>query len=164
MPDRESFIVVNTTPLIALSAAFGDLSILKDIYSRVAVPRQVQDELRAAGDNYFAFVEFKRASGWLDCPSESVTIADYLGKTLDTGEAAVIQTAVNEKIPLVCIDEVVGRRVARLSGLTLTGSIGILIKAKQLGHSISIADAIQRVRERGVWLGNDVIEFAMRFA
>ncbi len=63
MPDREPFIVVNTTPLIALSAAFGDLSVLKDIYSRVVVPREVQDELRAAGANYFALVEFERASG-----------------------------------------------------------------------------------------------------
>jgi predicted nucleic acid-binding protein len=149
MPDRDAFIVVNTTPLVALSAAFSDLSVLKDLYSRVVVPREVQDELRAAG--------------WLDCPSQNVTIADYLGKTLDIGEAAVIQTALNEKIPLVCIDEIVGRRVARLSGLTLTGSIGILIKAKQLGRPISIADAIQRMRERGVWLGTDVVDFAMRF-
>ncbi|MCP2730476.1 hypothetical protein NJ959_18780 [Symplocastrum sp. BBK-W-15] len=33
----------------------------------------------------------------------------------------------NENIQTVCIDEVAGRRIARLSGLSVTGSIGILL-------------------------------------
>lgn len=64
-------------------------------------------------------------------------------------------------IPLICIDESVGRRVARLSGLTLTGSIGVLIKARQLGYPVSISEAIGRMREHGIWLSDEVVRFAM---
>ncbi len=40
------------------------------------------------------------------------------------------------EIPWVAIDETVGRRFARLSGLTVTGSIGILLRAKTLGYPL----------------------------
>ncbi|MDP2370112.1 DUF3368 domain-containing protein [Rhodoferax sp.] len=88
-------------------------------------------------------------------------LSAYLGNTLDRGEASVIQTALNLKLSLVCIDESVGRRVARLSGLTLTGSIGILLKAKQTGYPVSVEQAVERMREHGIWLSEPVIAFAL---
>jgi len=60
-----------------------------------------------------------------------------LRNSLDLGEAAVIQLALQHGIPLVAIDETVGRRFARLSGLTVTGAIGILLRAKSLGYPCS---------------------------
>jgi predicted nucleic acid-binding protein len=119
-------LVTNTTPLIALTAAPGGLDILRHLYDRVIVPLEVQTELRAAGPQAMGVSAFEQAS-WLDCQASEVNLSPYLGNTLDRGEDAMIQTALNLNTSLVCIDETVGRRVARLSGLTLTGSIGILI-------------------------------------
>ena len=85
-----------------------------------------------------------------------------LSNPLDLGEASVIQTAADLHIPLVCIDEAVGRRVARLSGLTLTGSIGVLLKAQKLGYSVSMEQAISRMRQHGIWLGDEEIRFALQ--
>ena len=64
----------------------------------------------------------------------------------------------------MAIDETVGRRFARLSGLTVTGSIGILLRAKTLGYPLSITEAIRRMRQRGIWLSAKVVEFALREA
>ena len=44
-----------------------------------------------------------------------------------------------------------------MAGLDLTGSIGILIKAKRLGFPVVIRDAVSRMRERGIWLSAAVI-------
>lgn len=63
---------------------------------------------------------------------------------------------------MVCIDEAVGRRVARLSGLTLTGSIGVLLKAQKLGYAVSMEQAVARVRQHGIWLSEAVIRFALQ--
>jgi predicted nucleic acid-binding protein len=63
----------------------------------------------------------------------------------------------DEKIDLVCIDETVGRRIARLNGLKLTGSIGILLKAQMRGYPVSIPEAIARMRQHGIWLGERLI-------
>ena len=154
-------IVTNTTPLIALTAATGSLDVLKFLYSRIVVPLEVQTELRAAGSNAVG-VQALNAATWLDCQTSEVVVSSYLANTLDRGEAAVIQTALDLNIPLVCIDEAVGRRVARLSGLTLTGSIGVLLKAKQLGYDVSMQQAIERMRQHGIWLSAEVIRFALQ--
>jgi len=73
----------------------------------------------------------------------------------------VVQLALHKNISTVCIDEAMGRRVARLNGLKLTGSIGILIRAKKEGFPIVIRDAIQRMKDHGIWLSEGVVSFAL---
>ena len=80
----------------------------------------------------------------------------------DMGEASVIQLAVNENIRTVCIDEAVGRRIARLNGLCLTGSIGVLLRAKRKGLDFSMTEAIDRMQSNGIYLSKKVIDFALR--
>jgi predicted nucleic acid-binding protein len=67
--------------------------------------------------------------------------------SLDLGEASVIQLALNENINTVCIDESAGRRIARLSGLSLTGTISILIKAKRQGYPFLMKQTVQHMQE-----------------
>jgi len=67
----------------------------------------------------------------------------------------------NLGLPLACIDETAGRRVARLCGLDVTGSVGILLKARRLGFDVSIAPALQRMQARGIWLSDTVVKFAL---
>lgn len=160
MPDTRQAIVTNTTPLIALAVGIGNLEILKSLYSRVVVPLEVAEELLGAGIEAAGVAAFEQAD-WLERLDKPRAITPYLGNTLDRGEASVIQTALDLNIPLVCIDETAGRRVARLSGLTLTGSIGVLIKARQQGYPVSIPQAINRMREHGIWLSDAVVRFAL---
>ena len=162
MPERKE-LVINTTPIISLIAATGSLDMLPLLYSRVWVPFEVCREIQAGGADGFASTEFEQMA-WLHKQSQPVTIPMLLQNSLDTGEAAVIQLALQEGIALVAIDESVGRRFARLSGLSLTGSLGILLKAKKLGYPVLMKDAIQRMRQRGIWLGDKVVEFALREA
>lgn len=83
---------------------------------------------------------------------------------LDNGEASVIQMALDKQISAVCIDEAAGRRIARLAGLLITGSIGILIRAKNEGLISSLSDAIQNMESRGIWIGERVKTVALREA
>ncbi len=160
MPDSEQKVVTNTTPLIALTAATGSLDALRFLYTRVVVPFEVAQEIRAGGHDAFGVDVFKSAS-WLEIGDAPVVLAPYLQNALDLGEASVIQTALDLGVKRVCIDETVGRRLARLSNLSVTGSIGVLIKAKSLGYDVSIPDALERMRQRGIWLSQEVIRFAL---
>ena len=158
MPDTQE-IVINTSPIIALVAAWGDLSILQ-MYHRVLVPREVCDEVSTEGSGQFAAGEFAVAS-WLDKQADYLEITAYLSNSLDRGEAAVIELALLRGVQTVCIDETAGRRIARLHNLKVTGSIGILLRAKQAGYAFSMQDAITRMQARGIWLSKHVIQFAM---
>ena len=64
-------------------------------------------------------------------------------------------------IQTVCIDESAGRRIARLSGLSVTGSVGILIRARKEGHQFSMREALQKMRRKGIWLSERVVNFAL---
>jgi predicted nucleic acid-binding protein len=159
MPEMDK-IVINTGPLIALAAACGDLTILSSLYTQVLVPLEVCQEMLAGNSVRFAVAEFE-AANWLQKWPHPLEIAPIYANSLDKGEAAVIQLALNEKVQTVCIDEPRGRRIARLSGLSLTGSIGILLRAKKEGYPLSIRKAIHQMKDKGIWLSERVIIFAL---
>lgn len=104
---------------------------------------------------------FRKAS-WLECRKKTIELPLYLRNSLDRGEASVIQTAVSEC--MVCIDESVGRRIARLNGLVLTGTAGILVKARQQGYPIDLPMALERMKAHGIWLGDAVVRFVLAAA
>lgn len=162
MPDSKQ-IVINTSPLLALSAALGDLSLLKFLYSQVFVPFEVCQEIEKGGLSGFSVGEFK-AAHFLNKLDKPLTISPFLKNSLDIGEASVIQLALDKGIQTVCIDETVGRRIARLNNLTLTGSIGILIRAYKENHVFSMSDAIKNMQARGIWLSDSVISVALKEA
>jgi predicted nucleic acid-binding protein len=100
----------------------------------------------------------------MDKRSVSVSVPPLLQSTLDPGEAAVVALATAEQIATVAIDETVGRRIARLHGLTVTGSLGVLIRAKQQGAQIKLRTAIERMRQQGIWLGDALEKECLRLA
>src|SRR6266404_1799206 len=105
-------IVINTSPLIALSAAMGDLSVLKALYEEVIVPFEVCQEIEAGKPEGLDVEAFREAT-WLNKRNSSCDIPPLLLNSLDCGEASVIQVAIDFNISTVCIDETAGRRIAR---------------------------------------------------
>lgn len=156
-------IVINTGPIIALVAALGDLTILEKLYREVLVPYEVCSEILQGGAASFAVKEFNDAT-WLKKYDIPQKISPFLSQTLDVGEASVVQLALRSNLSTVCIDETVGRRVARLNGLKITGSIGILLRAQKDGCPVTMKEAIQRMRAHGIWLSDGVVAFALRQA
>lgn len=163
MPDQPRAVVTNTTPLIALTAATGGLEIFRTLYDRVLVPFEVEQEVLAGEHDTLTIAALRRAT-WLDRQPALPAFLPILKNSLDRGEASVLQTALDNGIQLVCIDEAVGRRVARLCNLSITGSIGVLLKAQQRGFPIAIPDAINRMRDHGIWISDAVIRFALQHA
>ncbi|MBI9037248.1 MAG: DUF3368 domain-containing protein [Bacteroidales bacterium] len=158
MPDR---IVINTGPIISIVAATGSLDVLNKLYKDVYVPNEVNREISGSLIKTFALKEFNEAS-FLRKEKTPVDISTILKNTLDIGEASVIQLALNKKIQTVCIDEKVGRRVARLNNLSLIGSTSILIKAKNLGYLKSMKNAISEMKNKGIYLSDNIINFALK--
>lgn len=161
-PMRE--IVINTGPLIALVAATGTIDWLPLLYRKVVIPREVVTEISAGGTGnpeLSALQEITIAVCILE-PTKSISPA--LIQELDLGEASVIHAALELGISTVAIDEKAGRRVARLHGLKVTGSLGILLKAKDLGHIDYLAPCIARMRDHGIWISQQLVDQALTAA
>lgn len=162
MPELKK-IVINTGPILALIAATGNLEILKDLFSEVWVPFEVQQEIVSHGKHRFGVAAFERAHFLLK-ETLPLTLMPILLNTLDPGEASVIQLANNKGVTTVCIDEVVGRRMARLFNLKLTGSLGILIRAKNEGFPVIIQDSINKMKNRGIFISRELENRALILA
>lgn len=156
-------LVVNSSPLIALVAGLPDFDALAGIVGKLIVPGEVLAELAAGGhkDNTAARVE---AASWCEIRPLLPPQTNPLVMTLGRGEAAVIQTALDDRISLVVIDEVRGRRAARLAGLTVIGSLGLLVELHRAGLLPSVEDAIQAMQQKGIFLAQHLIEITLRAA
>jgi len=157
---EERVVVMNTGPVLALVSALGDLTLLNELYERVVIPRRVAEEILAGGSVGFGVDSFRRAD-FLDVQPSYCRIDPFLQKALDPGEAAVIQTALDMSISRVCIDEAAGRRIARLHGLSVTGSLGVLIKAIKAGKELHLERCIEKMRRQGVWISDQTVQKAL---
>ena len=163
MPSPER-VVINTGPLIALTAGLGSLVVLRALYKEVIVPAEVAAEIAMLTRGQFAQPEFEAARGWLSVAAAPVQLETWLQASLDAGEAAVIQTAKDAGISTVVIDEAAGRRIASLCGLKVTGSVGILLRAKAEGHLAAVKPVLEAMKSQGVWLADQVVAQALRLA
>jgi predicted nucleic acid-binding protein len=88
---------------------------------------------------------------------------DYL-TDLDRGEAEVIVLAREISADWVIIDEEAGRSYARHFNLTLTGTLGILLRAKQDGLIPEIKPLLERLLASGVWVSKWVFDDVLALA
>jgi predicted nucleic acid-binding protein len=65
---------------------------------------------------------------------------------------------------LVIIDEEVGRSFARHFNLTLTGTLGILLRAKQNGLIPEIKPLLENLLASGVWISKWVFDDVLLLA
>jgi uncharacterized protein len=83
---------------------------------------------------------------------------------LGQGEAEVIALGIQSPESLLILDDSLGRRIADLYQLKYTGTLGVLIKAKKLGHLDAIAPIINQLRTQGMWLTDKIIGDMLRLA
>jgi predicted nucleic acid-binding protein len=158
MPPESSEVVVNTGPLIAL-AACGQLELLHSLHSRVIVPEPVFAELQR-GHLVLDAVNVSLPE-WVEVMPLQAPPSALLQAILDEGEASVISLAAEIGCRLVVIDERRGRKVARLQGLEVTGTVGLLLRAKRKGLITEVKPLIETMRSRGIWFSNRLVEFVL---
>jgi predicted nucleic acid-binding protein len=162
MPDRPRLVVVNATPVIAL-ALLDQLSLLQPLYGSVMIPPAVQHEVMAGGANRIGVAELQHAPWIKLTPLQDPRRADLLSD-LDRGEAEVIALAQEISADLVIIDERLARRHAKRLGLPLTGTLGVLLKAKQQHLIPSVSPLIETLQKNGIRLSESVVAEALRLA
>jgi predicted nucleic acid-binding protein len=150
-------IVINTGPIIALVAATESLEWLPSLYGRIIIPYEVYREIEDGGPGNPESFALKSVQNRVMIGREKTDLPVALLREVDPGEASVIFNASVYDVDTVVIDEKAGRRLARIHGLKVTGSLGILLKAKQKGIITSLSDCITRMRGHGIWISADLI-------
>ncbi|WP_083798978.1 DUF3368 domain-containing protein [Coleofasciculus chthonoplastes] len=152
----EPLIIVNTSPLLYLHQV-NCLELLQQLYSTITVPPAVPQELEV-GKRQGVDVPIVNAIEWIQIrPVASAALIPAI-VDLGQGEAEVIALGLENPDSLLVFDDQLARRIANLNELKYTGTLGVLVKAKQLGYLPLIAPIIIRLRTQGMWLTDKIID------
>jgi len=154
-------IVTNTGPLIIL-AKLDQLGLLRQMFTTIVIPPAVHRELLAksgieAHRLDAALAQFIAIAAEPELPPTVQVVTGHL----DAGERQAIALAHARNIILV-IDERLGRQAARQLGLTVTGSVGVLIEGKQRGYVPAVVPLLRDARRQGYWLSDELITTAAK--
>ena len=154
-------IVSNTTPILNL-LKIGKLDFLRELYDKVYIPQAVYREIETGKDRIY-YTDLGKL-GWIEIvPIKSAPARIYLFD-LDDGEAETIILAHELTADLAIIDEKLGRRYAALLNIPVTGTIGILLKAKERGLITALAPLLQELRNKSTWINDSLYEKTITLA
>ncbi|WP_445738295.1 DUF3368 domain-containing protein [Mariniflexile sp.] len=152
-------IVSNTTPIISL-LKLGKLHILKKLYTQIHIPYAVYLEIEA-GKNKIFYQDLKKFD-WITIIQVQDEQAVKYFLDLDAGEAEAIVLASEIHADLIIIDEKLGRFHAKHADLNVTGTIGILIKAKTQGIIDELKPLLLELINKEVWISEKLLNEILR--
>jgi uncharacterized protein len=141
-------VVSDSSPLVYLSK-LQQFHLLRLIYDAVLVPPAVWQEVAVVGARFAEGVNLRAAvnEGWIrvEIPSQTEEQTVQFPINLGRGEAEAIVLAC-EKNAVFLTDDALGRSVAQSLGLQVSGTLGVLIRAKQQNHLSAVKPLIDRLK------------------
>jgi len=147
-------VVSNSTPLIAFYQ-LGMLDLLKDLFGQIIIPPAVQAEV---------FL-LRSMPNWITMQSLSQPIPEPLQKAgLGDGEREAITLTIELNADLLLMDEWAGRKMAERFGLKITGTLGLLLAAKQRGLITEVKPLVERLLHLGFYASEDLVQLVLNMA
>jgi hypothetical protein len=84
-----------------------------------------------------------------------------LRANLGAGESEALSLAVEIRADLLFVDERAGRRVAAALGLSVVGTLGVLLAAKRRGLVAEVRPLIDDLVRRGFWVAPRLVKQAL---
>ncbi len=147
MPEP-SRVISNTSPLLYLYR-IGEINLLKSLYGRLCVARQVVDELVDGVDN----VPSVESYDWIEIHDVSIPSTLKMVPDLGLGEAGTIALALESRQPvLLLLDDRLARQIAGLHNLRCSGTAGVLMKGKECGYFKHVRPLLEKMMQSGFYL------------
>lgn len=143
-------VIVNSTPLIVLCGV-GKLDILRELYREIFIPAAVYQEVTEVKDS--ACTQIMTQKSWIHVERIRSDADRMMYKAkLHTGEVEVMILAQEQEADLVIIDDNAAKKTAKYLGLTVTGTLGVLLKAKQKGLIEKIKPLLFEMKRNGFYI------------
>jgi uncharacterized protein len=120
------------------------LDLLPTLYQRILIPQAVVDEL-TQGRSQGIVLPNPETLSWITLSKVPTSKLIPLIPRLGAGEREVISLALSHSDSLVILDDALARNYAQQMSIKLTGTLGILLKAKQSGYITKIAPILEQL-------------------
>ncbi len=154
-------VVSNTTPILSFMK-LNRLYILKEIYKEIIIPEAVYLELEKGRSKYYINISDE---SWIKIVKvKNKSLIKQLEKDLDKGESESITLSIEISTDLLLIDEKLGRKIAEEKGIKISGTIGVLLKAKKRGIVKEVKPFIYELIEKGNYYKDSFIKLVLEYA
>ena len=130
-------VIADTSCLIALSKIEA-IELLKELYEEIYITEEIALEF---GESLPEWIRIENV--------KNKTYQQLLDLYLDLGEASAIALALEKVDVLLILDDLKGRKEAEKLGFKITGTLGILFKAKKVGLIPELKSYIEKLKAVG---------------
>ncbi len=157
----QMIIISDSSPLISL-AIIGKLDVLTFLYEEIYVPTAVYKEVIRSGKPFAkelkAFLYDKTKS------VENKMAVDILLSDIGAGEAEAIILALEQHPDVILIDDLKARRFAKIKGLTVIGTMGLLLMAKKEGLITELKPLLSDLLSHNIRISAKIIDITLHAA
>lgn len=137
--------IISDTSCFIILTNIGELELLHKVYGQIVTTLDIATEYGEA------------LPEWV----EIATVADkytqqLLEMQIDKGESSAIALALETPNSTLILDDYKARKIAELLGITFTGTIGVIIKAKLKGMIPSIKPLLEKIKQTDFRLSVDI--------
>ena len=145
-------VIADTSPIQYLYQT-NLLDLLPQIYCSITIPQAVVNEL-AEGLALGISLPDVTSLSWLKIEVTEVAASLQKISELGSGEKEALTLALSREDSLVIVDDGLARNYAKQFDIKVTGTLGILLKAKQLGYLDSLAPVLNQLESLGFHLAS----------
>jgi hypothetical protein len=153
-------VVADTSALVALAACDG-LPLLDQLFNEVRVPPAVLRECAVPGKP-----EAERLESYLRDRVVVVDLNELVIAVAGLGQGELEAMALYKSLHAdrLLLDDLRARKVARLNQIEVVGSLGVLLRAKELNLIGEVRSSLVRIQAAGIRYGEQLVEEALRMA
>lgn len=139
-------LIICDTSCLILFDKIGKLELLRQCYDNIYVTPEIAEEFGKALPNW---VKIKAA--------RNQALQQILTQILGQGESSAIALTFDLPGTLVALDDLKARKVAKSLNLKITGSLGILVKAKEQGFIEKLLPVLQQVQQTDFRISENIV-------
>ena len=138
-------IIISDTSCFIILTNIGELHLLQKLYSKITTTIEIATEFGEPLPEWIEILSVK-----------SKDTQRLLEMQIDKGESSAIALALEISDSLLILDDIKARKVATQLGLSITGTLGIIIKAKLEGIIPSVIPILNKIKQTDFRLSSEV--------
>lgn len=154
--------ISNTSPILYLFR-IGALYFYESLFDAVWVTPGVAHELETGLHRGYE-VPVIAEKLWVRIVPPQSSPPSWFALDLGLGERETIALALEHPEHVVVLDDALARRIAQAAGLSVWGTLKVLLEAKTRGLIASVAPLVDAMQEAGMWISDDVRRRVLRLA
>ncbi|PSR55868.1 DUF3368 domain-containing protein [Adhaeribacter arboris] len=140
-------LIICDTSCLILFDKIGKLELLRQCYDTIYVTPIIAAEFGDALPDWIKTIEAKNQA-----------LQKTLTHVLGPGESSAIALTFDLPDSIVALDDLKARKVAKSLNLKITGSLGILVKAKEKGYVEKLSPVLEQVQETDFRISENIFK------